>query len=155
MERNWAYDHVIKKGLEYAQKHGLDLGADIENIDPRDFETYHVIPQKGMIDSIRNARKSGLPWPKDMPFPIVACEGRETCIILDGHHRIEAAKKLSLPTIPAIVASFSTWDRLLPVIEQEDVIPYEDMIAILAEAGNELIRKNLKVEAALREKLEQ
>lgn len=154
MERNWAYDSIIKKGLAFARKHKLDLGADIEDVPPRAFQTYGVIPSEDMIETIRKAREAALKWPADMPLPIVACAGPDTCIILDGHHRIEAADRLDLPDIPAIVASFETWDALLPVIEQEDVIPYEDFIAILAEAGNKLVRKNLEVEAALREKLE-
>lgn len=146
MKRNWVYDHTIRKGLKYARENHLDLAASVEQVYPRDFETYHVLPPKDMIDTIRKARKEGLEWPEDMPLPVVVCEGHQ-CVILDGHHRIEAAKRLRLDRIPAIVASLETWNELLPVIEQEDVIPYEDMIAILAEAGSKLIRENLALEA--------
>lgn len=151
MKRLWVYDDTIKKGLAYAKKEGLDLGADVEDVNPRDFETYHVVPPEGLVDKIRRARDAGLEWPEDLPLPVVVCEGHR-CVILDGHHRIEAAKQLRLTNIPAIVGSLEAWERLLPVIEQPDVIPYEDMIAIMAEAGSDLVRKNLAVEAALRGK---
>jgi len=149
VKRQWVYDALIEKGLLHARAHHLDLGTGIGLVAVRDLETYHVIPPEGMIDSIRKAAAKGLPWPKRMPLPVVACAGLD-CLILDGHHRIEAARRLGLQEVPAVIASLSAWESLLPVIEQPDVIPYDDFIAILAEAGSEEIRDNLKLERQAR-----
>jgi len=151
MKRNWVYDATIKRGLAYARKNDLDLGTAVMLIRLADIQSEHsVIPDEGMINAIRQAAQQGLSWPKKMPLATLACTG-PYCFALDGNHRIKAAHIVGLEEIPAIVTSYTAWEALLPVIEQEDVIPYDDFIAILAEAGSEDIRKNLRLEAESRE----
>jgi len=152
MKRNWVYDEPIKRGLDYARKHDLDLGTEVMLVRLADIQSeLSVIPDQGMIDAIRQATQQGLSWPKKMPLATLACTG-PYCFALDGNHRIKAAIIAGLTEIPVVVASYTAWEALLPIIEQEDVIPYEDFIAILAEAGSEDIRKNLRLEAEAGEK---
>lgn len=152
MERNWVYDEVIQRGLNHARERELDLGVSVVSVLLSDIESEgSVIPNDYVVKSIKNAVRRGLAWPKGMPLPMLVCEGTE-CFAIDGNHRIKAARIARLTEIPAIVASRSTWEELLPVIEQEDVIPYDDFIAILAEAGAAAVRKNLATEAKATDK---
>lgn len=145
MKRNWVYDDIIKRGLTYAKKHRLDLETEVMLIRLADITSEpSVLPDQDMIGAIKDAAKQGLPWPKEMPLATLACTG-PFCFALDGNHRIKAARIAGLEEIPAIVTSYTAWEALLPIIEQEDVIPYDDFIAILAEAGSKDIRKNLQV----------
>src|SRR5574337_1195531 len=131
MKRYWVYDDVIKRGLAYARERQLDLGTEIALVRLTDIMSEpSVIPPECMIDAISEAVKQGKQWPKSMPLPILACQG-PYCVTMDGNHRIKAARTAGLVEIPAIVASLSTWEALEPRIEQEDVIPYDDFIAIL------------------------
>lgn len=151
MERNWVYDEVIKRGLAYARTRGLDLGTEIAVVRIGDIvREPSVIPDATMIGAIREAVSRGLRWPPQMPLPVLACDG-VSCMTLDGNHRLKAAKLAGLEEVPAVVSSLETWEALLPVIEQEDAIPYDDFIAILAEAGSKDIRENLRLEAEARE----
>lgn len=152
MKRDWVYDGPIKKALAYARKRKLDLGVEVVKVQVGDIESEpSVQPDDSMVESIRNAVARGIEWPVDMPLPVLACEpGR--CMTLDGNHRLKAARRVGLTEVPAVVASLSTWDALLPIFEQEDVIPYDDFIAVLAEAGSKEIRLNLKLEGEARAK---
>jgi len=152
MKRNWVYDETIKRGLAYARKNDLDLGTEVMLVRLADIQSEpSVIPDQGMIDAIKQAAQQGLSWPKEMPLATLACTG-PYCFALDGNHRIKAAHIVGLDEIPVVVTSYTAWEALLPVIEQEDIIPYEDFIAILAEAGSEDIRTNLRLETEAGEK---
>lgn len=145
MKRNWVYDETIKKALAFAKKRCLDLGTDVVNVTLSDVQSESsVITNPSMVRSIREAVDAGQPWPSIMPLPVLACEGSH-CITLDGNHRIKAARAAGLTEIPAIVVRLSTWETMLPVIEQEDIIPFDDFFAVLAEAGDRNIRMNLNL----------
>lgn len=151
MKRNWVYDDTIKRALAFSRKHRLDLGTDVVSVPLTHVHSEHsVIVVSSMVEAIREAVAHGESWPEIMPLPVLACEpGR--CITLDGNHRIKAARAAGLLEIPAIVVRLSTWETMLPVMEQKDIIPFDDFFAVLAEAGDRNVRMNLDLEAKARE----
>jgi membrane-associated protease RseP (regulator of RpoE activity) len=98
---------------------GLDLSAAIVNLDPREIRGWQEVDQE-KVDAIAEAMdeagrkiatargQSGYTpaWPAKMPKVVVGALPHGGCVIYevaDGHHRVAAAIRAGLGSIPVIV----------------------------------------------------
>lgn len=53
-------------------------------------------------------------WPETLPLVILGrfVGGTPDYVILDGHHRVKAARLLEMETIPALVVSYNSFEKL-------------------------------------------
>ena len=90
---------------------GLDLSAEILDLDPMEIHTWHEVEQD-KVDLIEQAlRKTAPDWPTYMPKVVVGVamyRGAPVYEIADGHHRLNAAIQAGLKSIPAIVVDGRT-----------------------------------------------
>jgi ubiquitin-protein ligase len=101
-----------RKILEWAEERGFDPYTRVETVRLED-----VCPVEGLrapaVDRIRaelgRAAGAGLPWPDDMPLPLLADDGQGGYAVLDGYRRLAAAALAGLRAIPALVVSGDTW----------------------------------------------
>jgi len=104
-------DAWIKKAVRYAKRKKLDLrllraSVAVNSIEPREGYSEKKVLQ--IQETLTNGR-----WPKGLsPVFLVCDKGGWACQVVDGHHRVEAAKRAGLERIPAIISSWETFDAL-------------------------------------------
>jgi hypothetical protein len=136
----YGFAEWIKKAERYASRKGLDLGlihasVSVDSIEPRERHS-----EKKVLQVQEMMTKHGR-WPKGLSPVFLVCDrlGSE-CMVLDGHHRIEAAKRSGLERVLAIVASWETFDALRDKyfdIASWDYMDVDRFISLLGILNNE------------------
>ncbi len=83
------------------EKEGFDLRARIQTVDPSSIKAWEE-PDSSKVEeiaeTIRHAGARGEEWPEGMPLVVVG----DGDLLIDGHHRRQAAIEAGLKTIPVI-----------------------------------------------------
>lgn len=75
-------------------------------------------------------------WPEKLPLVILGrfIGGTPDYVILDGHHRVKAARLLKMDTIPALVVSYNAYEKLEQLFGMDQL----SFIEFLASQNKEL-----------------
>lgn len=140
------YRRLLSYSILKARKLGLDLSTTVELIDAEDIDPF----ERGSERSQSNIRKlkkplsdaldSGFEWPAKMPLPVVVWDEDENRFyVVDGSHRIHAAKSVGYQKIPVIMIDTIAFDTM---VEAEDAIEGTTWIDALG-LVDPIMRKNL------------
>jgi hypothetical protein len=79
-------------------------------------------------------------WPEKLPFVILGrfVGGTPDYVILDGHHRVKAARLLKMETIPALVVSYNAFEKLEQLYGMTE-LPFIEFLA----SQNKELRQDL------------
>src|ERR1043166_1011817 len=96
----------IENVLAFARAHGLHLGARVVALaDPIvDFPDIFESPKQKTVEKIARrisrALERGKTWPDDLPLILVCARPEGGYWLLDGHHRLVAARSVAARRIP-------------------------------------------------------
>jgi hypothetical protein len=130
-----AQDPFIRQVLAFAKDHNLDLSAKVENVSPWYPDVQERVDPKH-VKKIAKALARG--WPEKMPLPIVG-DGVPYWLI-DGSHRLTAARVAKRDLIPMIVISTDAYYALF----DEFGLPVYDYIHSILPAVDPLMEENEK-----------
>lgn len=128
-------DPFVQQVLAFAKSHNLDLSAKVEHVNPWYPEVLERV-DPNYVKMIAKALAKG--WPEEMPLPIVG-DGIPYWLI-DGSHRVTAARVAELSTIPVIVLSSDAYYKLF----DEFGLPVYDYIHSILPAIELLMAENEK-----------
>ena len=107
----------IERVGAFARMHGLDMSAHVVEADPFNdfpvlFEKAKRKPVEKIARRIESAMDRGHPWPVDLPLILVCRRPEGGYWLLDGHHRLAAAREMAPGRIPVIEIDCRTADML-------------------------------------------
>jgi len=132
--------------LREANRLKLDLKVRQQEVDLRSVEK---VPWTGYsreyVERLAELIQSWQPewsWPEKLPLVILGrfVGGTPDYVILDGHHRVKAARLLKIRTIPALVASYNSYEKLERLFDM-GLVNFIELLAIQ--------NKNLRDDLAL------
>lgn len=130
-----AQDPFIQQVLAFAKANNLDLSTHVDQANPWNLEVSELV-DPALVKKIAASLAKG--WPEKMPLPIVASGVPLT--VLDGSHRVTAARVKNFKSIPLIVFSMEAYDALL----EEFGLPFYDYIHSVLPAIDPLMAENEK-----------
>lgn len=128
-------DPFIQEVLAFAKAKNLDLSSKLANYDPKDLELQEYVDPSAVKALMVSIDKEG-GWPKEMPLPIVL--NWPYPLVIDGSHRVTAARANKLKTIPVIVLSTRAYEGIL----NEFGIPSYDYLHSILPAIDPLMAEN-------------
>lgn len=132
-------DPFIQQVLAVAREKKLDLSTHVTQANPWEIEVSELVNP----DDVKKIAKSlAHGWPEKMPLPIVSSGVPLT--VMDGSHRVTAARVRNLTSIPVIVLSWDTYDAML----EEFGLPFYDYIHSILPAIDPLMAANEKLDRA-------
>ncbi|HWG92214.1 MAG TPA: ParB N-terminal domain-containing protein [Candidatus Thermoplasmatota archaeon] len=105
------------------------LQATLAIVDVKALKPHEQIVEKHVTELVEAIRKAG-----GITRPILA--DRETLTVLDGHHRLEALKRLRIPHAPVQLVNYHAKDILLDVWRKNEPVPTKDEVIARAMAGD-------------------
>lgn len=142
------YQNLLKESIRKARKLGLDLSSTVELIDSEDIDPFDRSGEGSealigrLMRPLADAREMGLEWPAAMPLPVVAWNDPENRFdVIDGNHRVTAAKRVGYERIPVVMIDGPTFDAM---VQADDGIQGETWIEALG-LVDPIVRKNLKL----------
>lgn len=142
------YMALLRRALKKAHNLGLDTSAVAEQIDSEDIEPFERSSEgsemliKKLATAIHSATNRGLEWPLRMPLPVVTwSEEGNRFDVIDGNHRIYAAKRVGLPRIPVLMIDAAAFDAMVDAPDGIEGLTWIDVLGL----EDPLIRKNLQL----------
>lgn len=142
------YQNLLKDSIRKARRLGLDLSATVTLVDSEDIDPFERSGEASesnigmLMRPLADAMDEGLEWPAAMPLPVVAWNDPENRFdVIDGNHRITAAKRVGYERIPVVMIDGDAFDAM---VNAEDGIEGTTWIEALG-LVDAIIRKNLKL----------
>lgn len=130
-------DPFIQDVLALAKKKNLDLSTHVAHANPWQIEVSELVNP----DDVKKIAKSlAHGWPEKMPLPVVS--SGNPLSVMDGSHRVTAARVRNLSSIPVIVLSMEAYDAML----DEFGLPFYDYIHSILPAIDPLMAANEKLD---------